>query len=257
MSGSSARAGAAPRAPVAAASRVSVETHAAVLSSLDAARAAHVGPVEPLSAAVLSQPLQPASEAQRELLVRVLASDSRFKDVHDAAHEAGVLTAGFNPDALHRALELRGVCYSPISAFYNSDEWRSLADSREYAAAPPRAAARGECTFCPGIAARVLMKHDSGGCCYVCMVPTTRAYMGRTKNKPIPLCSANCPRAPWAYEAWDEEDEDEQGRLVQLGEVTERSYSACHCGLERDPEDVTVRPVPARASGDAEPLRRD
>jgi hypothetical protein len=152
-------------------------------------------------------------------------------------------------ETLRRGLVLRGVCYRTIFDFYNSAAWRAAADSRrDAAAAPPRAAAVGECTFCPGAAARVLLTHDDGVCCYLCLTPTTRAYLRRDADAPVPLCCAKCPRAPWAFEADDdEEEEDAQGRLVLFGELTERSYAACDCGLERDSETVTVRRVPACA----------
>jgi hypothetical protein len=80
--------------------------------------------------------------------------------------------------------------------------------------------------------------------------------MRRDTDAPVPLCGANCPRAPWTFEPYyeeeeEEEEEDEQGRLVLFGEVTERSYAACDCGLAREAEDVTVRRMPTCASCDA------
>ena len=203
-----------------------------------------------LSAEALSQPLDPASEAQRALLARVLTSDAHFKVVHDAAHAVRALRRGHVDHATSLKVTVLEAYYlCPMAVFYSSAEWLAAAE-------PHRAVAAGDCTFCRGVAARVLLTHDGDprcGSCRRCMVPTTRAYMRCAKDVPVPLCSAACPRAPWAFEAFDdEEEEDEQGRLVLYGEVTQRSFrDACDCGVLRDAEDVTVRRVPTCARCDA------
>ncbi len=251
----SAGADAAPRAPAMEVPRVSDKTHDEVVASAYQEALCTPGMARSLTAAALAKPLEPANEAQRALLARALASDARFKLMHDATRAAEVLICSVDPETLHRGISLSSMCQPAIFDFYNSAAWRAAADSRsDAAAAPPRAASLGECTFCRGAAARVLLTHDDGVCCFLCTTPTMRAYMRRDTDAPVPLCCANCPRAPWTFEPYDEEEEeeeDEQGRLVLFGEVTERSYAACDCGLEREAEDVTVRRMPTCASCDA------
>jgi hypothetical protein len=203
-----------------------------------------------LSAEQLARPLQAASAAQRELLAEVFAANPRFKVLHDTVHLAEAMTKTANSEQLLKGLQLRGGLYSVISEFYNSDAWLAAADSRQDSEAPLSRAARvGDCTFCPGVAAQVLLTHDDGDCCYSCLVPTTRAYMRRTTDKPIPLCCAECPGAPWELEEIEEEEEeDERGIMVHYAELVERSYSACDCCMERDSETVTVRRMPTCGS---------
>jgi hypothetical protein len=255
-SGGSGGGGGAPHAtsePAAAAAEgphVSDATYEAVLSAYNQASdaALRLPRRVSLSAAALARPHAPASEAQRALLARALASNARFKLAHDALHLANQLTCTTDPQTLVVGLRLRSICWSALSSLLNSDEWRAAADPRgEPGAEPPRAAAVGECTFCRGAPAHVLLTHADGDCCCGCLTPTTRAYLRRDADAPVPLCCADCPSAPWAFE----DEEDERGRLVRRGEVTERSYAACDCCLVREPEEVFVRRVPACAHCDA------
>ena len=203
-----------------------------------------------LSAEQLARPVMAASAAQRELLAQVFAANPRFKVLHDTVHLAEAMTKTADSEQHLKGLQLRGGLYRVISEFYISDAWLAAADSRQDSEAPPPRAARvGECTFCPGVAAQVLLTHDFGECCCSCLVPTTRAYMRRTTDKPIPLCCAECPGAPWELEEIEEcEEEDDRGIMVHYAELVEGSYSACDCGIMRESETVTVRRMPTCGS---------
>lgn len=202
-----------------------------------------------LSAAQLAQPLMPASEAQCELLARTFAENPRFELFHDAMHLGNVLSRSLQH--VIEGAQLRAVAYRIVTEFYNSDEWLAAADSRQDTAAvpPPQAARAGDCTFCPGVVARVWAMHEDYLCCSLCLQPTMRAYMRWEKDRKVPLCCAECARAPWKIEISDPEEViDENGYMVLYAELTERRYPACGCGLKRDPESVLLRRIP-RCSG--------